>query len=241
MRTTVLQAGQQVIAEGNNVDRLAAGGAIKDSNVLMVAIQLEDRNAAVEQLLIAEVVALDVDLTISASGLAQVTTSRLRHDQILGATLGVHSIQGLVKLAGVKGTAAVVDVLAGARRQASGQTVEFSRVAVGVTVDEQTLEGQTHCASLGLDLVGTGFGTFEVHDGAVNLDVTTEQLQRFALLLDGGIALGIAIVEGTEAHVAEGLLTLPEQTVALHLAEGQALQQGTSGEFGNDRQFLGIG
>jgi len=243
LRTAVLDASQQIIAEGHHIDGLIRGIAIEDGNVLMIAVDLQHGHTAVEQLLITEIVTLDVDLAVGTGHFAQMTTGRLRHHQILLAALGVHSIKGFVKSAQVESArgGGVLDVLAGGGGDPVSQTIELSGATVGIAVDEQSLEGQAHCAGLGLDLISASLGALQINDGAVNLDVTTEQLQRFALLLDGGIAFGIAIVESTEAHVTEGLFTLPEQTVALNFTEGQVLEQGTSGELGDDRQFLGIG
>lgn len=246
LRATVLQASQQVVAKGHDIDRLVGGSAVQDGYVLVIAIQLQDGQAAIHQLLKAILIGHDVDLRRLASNLAQCPTSGLRHHQVFGASLSIDLIDCLIKFIQVERNigGAVTDHLrvggVVCSRQALGQAIKCSRAGIRVALNKQGLERQAHGTGLGLNLIGTGLRALQINDSAVDTNVTTEQTQCLAMLLNRGIALGIASVEVTEPNVAEGLLPLPEQAITLNFTERQILEQRTGSEFGNDRCFLRV-
>ena len=115
VHTTVLDAGEEVVTEGDHVGVLAGGIGVEDSDVLVVAVQFEHGQASIHELLVAELRTNDIDLGVSACLTAQGATSRLRHDQVLAAALGVHSVDGFVEGAEAQSLTsggAVLEVLA---------------------------------------------------------------------------------------------------------------------------------
>ena len=66
VHATVLDAGEVVLTEGHNVQVLSARSSVEDRSVLVVAVQLEDRQASIHKLLIAELVTGDLDLGVGA-------------------------------------------------------------------------------------------------------------------------------------------------------------------------------
>lgn len=233
-----------IIAEGDDIDRLVIGGAIQDAHVLVVAVNFQHGQAAVHELLATELGAHDVDLTAGTGHSAQVTTGALGAQDVLLATLGINSVNGFIELVEIQSTTTVGDDLGVGASLGSGETngkaVELIAIAIAVAIEEQGFKGQAHGAHLGLDLEGAGLRTLQFNDGTVNANVTTEELQRFAVLTDFSVALIVAIVEGAEPDVAEILFTLPEKTRALDFAEREGAEQGTGRQFGDDCQFLGI-
>ena len=238
VHATVLDAGEVVVAEGHNVQILSGRIAVEDSHVLVVAIQLEQGQAHVGGLLIAELATTDFDLTVVTSLTGQGATGRLRAHDVLLAALSVNIVDHFVELAEVQSTATVGEVLGGTRLDASGQAVELGGGLVGVAVDEQSFPSHAHCTHAGLHLVGLGVSAFEVHDSAVNLDVATEELQALGLLAHFGVRLSQGAVVVTESDIGQTLFTLPEQAVAFDGAEGEYGHELTTGQFGHNSQLL---
>jgi len=229
-----------VVTEGHNVEVLVSRSAVEDSHVLVVTIQLEQGQAHVGSLLVAELVTGDVDLTVGAGLTGQSTTKGLRTNDVLASALGVHSVDHFVKLAQVESSSgsSVLEVLAGAVGDTSGQAVELGGGLVGVAVNKQSFPSHTHCADAALDLVGLGFSALEGHDSAVNLDVATEELEALGLLADFSVGLGQASVVVPEPDVGKRFLALPKEPVAFDVAEREDRHELASGQFGHNSKLL---
>ena len=228
-----------IVAEGHNVEVLSRRIAVEDGHVLVIAVKLKQGQAHVGGLLVAELATADFDLTGLTSNLGQSATSGLGAHDVLRTTLSVDVVDHFVQLAEIQSTAAVGEVLGGTGLDASGQAVELRRSLSGVAVDEQSFPSHAHCADAGLNLISLGRSAFEVNDSAVNLDVTTEELQALGLLADFSIGLSQGTVVVTEADIGQALFTLPEQAVAFDGAERKSRHELTSGQFGHDSQLLG--
>jgi hypothetical protein len=109
-----------------------------------------------------------------------------------------------------------------------------------MAVDELALPGQTHSANFGLDLISPSLGAFQFNNSAIHTDVATEELKCLAVLLHLSIAFGVRIVEGAETHVAKFNFSFVEDPRTLDFPERKSAKQGTGGELGDNRKFLGI-
>ena len=111
VHATVLDAGEVLAAEGDNVEVLSLRRSVEDRSVLVVAIKLKQGQAHVGGLLVAELRTSDFDLAVVTSLLGQRTAHRLGANDVLAAALGVNVIDHFVELAEVQSTATVGEVL----------------------------------------------------------------------------------------------------------------------------------